>query len=251
MQVLPVIDLKDGKVVRGVAGQRATYQPVESLLASDATASSIANAFAECLPVDAVYVADLDAIAGAEPNWQALDQISETGLQIWLDAGVGDLARAEQLSQYAQQQPQLTSVIMGLESVPDAEMLSQLYHHFGREQAVFSLDLKQGVPLSESASWQGLNAEQIASQAIKIGFQQLIVLDLAAVGMDQGTPVEALCQRLSSAHPDVEWISGGGIRGPSDLKRLAEHGCSAALVASALHDGRLTADHLNQIASLS
>ena len=115
MQVLPVIDLKDGKVVRGVAGQRATYQPVERLRASYATASAIANAFATCLPVDTVYVADLDAIAGAEPNWQALDQISETGLQIWLDAGVGDLARAEQLSQYAQQQPQLTSVIMGLE----------------------------------------------------------------------------------------------------------------------------------------
>ena len=159
------------------------------------------------------------------------------------------MSRAEQLSQYAQQQPQLTSVIMGLESVPDAEMLSQLYHHFGPERAVFSLDLKQGIPLSESASWQRLEAEQIARQAVEIGFQQLIVLDLAAVGMDQGTPVEALCKRLSHAYPSVQWISGGGIRGPSDLKRLAEHGCSLALVASALHDGRLTSEHLSEAMS--
>lgn len=249
MQVLPVIDLKDGKVVRGVAGQRATYQSVESLLASDSTVAAIATAFANQLPVDTIYVADLDAIAGEEPNWQALDQISATGLKIWLDAGVSDLSRAEQLSQYAQRQPQLTSVIMGLESVPDVEMLEQLWNHLGPERAVFSLDLKQGVPLTEAAPWQGLDPEQIASQAVEIGFRQIIVLDLAAVGMDQGTPVEALCQRLSSLHPDVKWISGGGVRGLSDLKRLADYGCSAALVASALHDGRLTADHVLQAAS--
>lgn len=244
MQILPVIDLKDGDVVRGVAGQRSTYQSVESLLAADSTVTAIATAFATQLPVDTIYVADLDAIAGQEPNWEALDQISATGLEIWLDAGVGDLSRAEQLSRYAQRQPQLTSVIIGLESVPDVEMLAQLWNHLGPELAVFSLDLKQGVPLTEAAAWYGLDAEQIATQAVEIGFRQLIVLDLAAVGMDQGTPVEALCQRLSSAHPDVEWISGGGIRGLSDLKRLAEHGCNAALVASALHDGRLTADQL-------
>ena len=244
MQILPVIDLKDGDVVRGVAGQRSTYQSVESLLAADSTVTAIATAFATQLPVDTIYVADLDAIAGQEPNWEALDQISATGLEIWLDAGVGDLSRAEQLGRYAQRQPQLTSVIIGLESVPDVEMLAQLWNHLGPELAVFSLDLKQGVPLTEAAAWHGLDAEQIATQAVEIGFRQLIVLDLAAVGMDQGTPVEALCQRLSSAHPDVEWISGGGIRGLSDLKRLAEHGCNAALVASALHDGRLTADQL-------
>jgi len=249
VQILPVIDLKDGDVVRGVAGQRSTYQSVESLLVSDSTVTAIATAFATQLPVDTIYVADLDAIAGEEPNWQALDQISATGLDIWLDAGVGDLSRAEQLSRYAQQQPQLTSVIIGLESVPDVETLAQLWNHLGRERAVFSLDLKQGVPLTEAASWQGVDAEQIATQAVEIGFQRLIVLDLAAVGMDQGTPVEALCQRLSGAHPEVEWISGGGIRGLSDLKRLAEHGCSAALVASALHDGRLTADQLLQAGS--
>ncbi len=249
MQILPVIDLKDGDVVRGVAGQRSTYQSVESLLTLDSTVTAVATAFATQLPVDTIYVADLDAIAGAEANWQALDEISATGLQIWLDAGVADLSRAEQLSQYAQRQPQLTSVIIGLESVPDPETLAQLWNHLGRQRAVFSLDLKQGVPLTEAAPWQGLDAEQIASQAVEIGFRQIIVLDLAAVGMDQGTPVEALCQRLSSLHPEVEWISGGGIRGLPDLKRLADHGCSAALVASALHDGRLTADDLLQAAS--
>ena len=249
MQILPVIDLKAGDVVRGVAGQRSTYQSVQSLLTSDSTVTAIATAFATQLPVDTIYVADLDAIAGEEPNWQALDEVSATGLQIWLDAGVADLSRAQQLSRYAQQQSQLTNVIIGLESVPDPETLAQLWNHLGPERAVFSLDLKQGVPLTEAASWQGLDAEQIASQAVEIGFRQIIVLDLAAVGMDQGTPVEALCQRLSSLHAEVEWISGGGIRGLPDLKRLADHGCSAALVASALHDGRLTADQLVEAAS--
>ena len=127
MQILPVIDLKDGDVVRGVAGQRSTYQSVESLLASDSTVTAIATAFATQLPVDTVYVADLDAIAGAEPNWQALDQISDTGLEIWLDAGLGDQLRAEQLSRYARQQAQLVNMIIGLESVADLETLQMLW----------------------------------------------------------------------------------------------------------------------------
>jgi phosphoribosylformimino-5-aminoimidazole carboxamide ribotide isomerase len=41
--------------------------------------------------------------------------------------------------------------------------------------------------------------------------------------------------------PFLEIISGGGVRGPRDLQALAAAGADAALVASALHDGRLSA----------
>lgn len=246
MQILPVIDLKDGEVVRGVAGERATYQGVESLLASVPSVAAVATAFANQLPVDTVYVADLDAISGHEPGWQSLDEIRAAGLEIWLDAGVGDLERANQLVKYERRQANLTGLIIGLESVPDIQMLQKLWESIGRERAIFSLDLKQGRPLTTAAGWDAMSAEQIADCAVQIGFRRLIVLDLAAVGMGQGNGAELLCRRLSDEYPQVEWISGGGVRGLADLKRLAEHGCSAALVASALHDGRLTADEVKQ-----
>ena len=250
MQILPVIDLKDGEVVRGVAGQRATYQRVQSLLAPDPTVPAVATAFASQLQVDTIYVADLDAIAGQEPNWLALEQIHQAGLQIWLDAGVESQTRARQLLDYAEQHVPLAGVIVGLESVPDSETLADLWQLIGGERAIFSLDLKQGQPLTSSAGWDGQTPEEIAHQAIEIGFQRMIVLDLSAVGMDQGTPVESLCHNLHVAYPEVVLISGGGIRGLPDLQRLADHGCTGALVASALHDGRLGTAELQAAALL-
>jgi phosphoribosylformimino-5-aminoimidazole carboxamide ribotide isomerase len=39
----------------------------------------------------------------------------------------------------------------------------------------------------------------------------------------------------------VTLVAGGGVRGADDLARLADAGCDGALVATALHDGRLSA----------
>ena len=82
MQIIPVIDLKNGLVVRGVAGRRELYRPVESVLNCEATPRSVANAFASNLGFRNTYVADLDAIAGIEPNWEAYDSIGAAALQL-------------------------------------------------------------------------------------------------------------------------------------------------------------------------
>jgi phosphoribosylformimino-5-aminoimidazole carboxamide ribotide isomerase len=49
---------------------------------------------------------------------------------------------------------------------------------------------------------------------------------------------------LAAAHPEVEVSAGGGVRGVADLRRLRDCGVRAALVASALHDGAVTAAEL-------
>ena len=60
------------------------------------------------------------------------------------------------------------------------------------------------------------------------------------VGMNDGVGTERLCRDLRSADPDLQIIAGGGIRSAGDLRSLETAGCDAALVASALHDGRLS-----------
>ena len=64
------------------------------------------------------------------------------------------------------------------------------------------------------------------------------------VGGGAGTGTDALCARLATAYPTVEISAGGGVRGAADLRRLRECGVLVALVASALHDGALTAADL-------
>jgi phosphoribosylformimino-5-aminoimidazole carboxamide ribotide isomerase len=74
-----------------------------------------------------------------------------------------------------------------------------------------------------------------------VGVRRILVLDLAKVGMGRGAGTEPLCRELRSLDRDLEIIAGGGVRSLADLRSLRAAGCNAALVASALHDGRLNA----------
>jgi phosphoribosylformimino-5-aminoimidazole carboxamide ribotide isomerase len=84
---------------------------------------------------------------------------------------------------------------------------------------------------------------ELARRGVAAGVRALLVLDLARVGTGAGVDLE-LVGRVRRALPDVELLVGGGVAGPPDLARLAAAGCDAVLVATALHDGRLTASDL-------
>ena len=87
--------------------------------------------------------------------------------------------------------------------------------------------------------FEGLSPLQIATLALRLGVRRMIVLDLASVGVGQGVPTSPLCRALRCLDSKLEIIAGGGVRGPDDLCILEATGCSAALVASALHNGSL------------
>ena len=61
---------------------------------------------------------------------------------------------------------------------------------------------------------------------------------------EQNTKIEDLCREISRKWPHIELIGGGGVRALADLRSLRAAGCRGALVASALHDGRLSAADL-------
>lgn len=244
MRVIPVIDLKDGQVVRGIAGQRSRYRPVVSVLAPGAGPREIAAAFVQQFGAGEVYVADLDAIAGRAPDWASYDQIAAAGLRLWLDAGIGGLGRARELAGWAVQCSTPPRLVVGLESVSEPAQLPALVAALPPQAAVFSLDLRQGEPWMPSAAWPGAAPRQIAAAAVAAGFQRLLVLDLAAVGVGGGPASTELCRSLRADYPQLELLTGGGVRGVADLRAVAACGCDAVLVASALHDGRLTAAQL-------
>lgn len=240
MQILPVIDLKGGRVVRGVAGRRDEYRPIRSVLAADARPRTVAKGLAE-IGFREVYVADLDAIAGAEPDWASLEQIARCGLSLWLDAGLSDVDHARAVLDFADRGVAISGLIAGLESLPELELLGELLAIVGPQRLVFSLDLRAGRPLTGIDQWQTAAPLEIARFALKTGVRRMIVLDLARVGVGQGVGTEALCREIHELEPGCQLVGGGGVRGRDDLRSLARAGCQTALVASALHDGRLTA----------
>jgi phosphoribosylformimino-5-aminoimidazole carboxamide ribotide isomerase len=240
MRILPVLDLKAGVVVRGVAGRRHEYRPIEGLLAADARPTTVARAFVDRLGLTECYLADLDAIAGAEPAWGVYRELIDCGLHLWIDAGVADVQRAAALGDFSHSGRRLARAIAGLETVPTADTLRTLVAAVGPARLTFSLDLREGRPLTSSPDWSGRQPVEIAAAAVEAGVPSMVVLDLARVGVGSGVGTEPLCRELRARWPGLELAAGGGVRSVADLESLAAAGCDAALVASALHDGRIT-----------
>jgi phosphoribosylformimino-5-aminoimidazole carboxamide ribotide isomerase len=230
MRVIPVIDLLGGQVVRAIGGRRHEYRPIESSLCRDAQPANIARTFVENFGFDTVYVADLDAITGREPDLTSYKSIADCGLRLWIDAGVQDLNRTYE------------RVIIGLESIDDPDEIAPLVETIDADRCIFSLDLRDGRPLT--SAWKNYRPDQIAKVAFDAGVRAFIVLDLAQVGGFGGAQTESLCRRLRDAMPHIELFAGGGVRDVNDLLALANAGCDGAIVASALHDGRITVEDL-------
>ena len=239
MQIIPVIDLMGGLVVRGVAGRRHEYRPIRSRLCDDATPAAIGAALQTRFGFREAYVADLDAIAGADPAWKIYEELADCGLSLRLDAGVATVERARRIAEFHAGRI-CSAVVVGLESLESPDALAEMLATLGPERLVFSLDLKAETPLAAAKEWRGLDALAIAGEALRLGVRRWIVLDLAKVGMSQGAGTESLCRRLRQLDAEIEIVSGGGVRGLDDLESLAAAGCDGALVASALHDERLT-----------
>lgn len=234
MAILPVLDLMGGQVVRGVAGRRAEYRPVVSRLTTEATPLAVARAFREQFGFDELYLADLDALAGAPPALDVYRRLHDDGFRLWVDAGLRTTTDAVPLLEVG-----VASIIAGLETVDGPAALSALVECVGAGRLVFSLDLTDGTPLTQPGAWSGADADAIAAAAFAQGVRRLLVLDLRRVGVGTGAGTEPLVARLRQQHPALEITAGGGVRDIADVGRLRTAGADRVLVASALHDGRI------------
>lgn len=227
-RIIPVLDVQGGVVVRGAGGRRHEYQPIISRLTSSTEPVEVAAALIETFRPAELYLADLDAIAGGLPAVAVYGAIGDLGIPLWVDAGVWDGRGAERVAVAG------CNVVAGLETIPGPEALREIVSAVGTGRVVFSLDLRDGVPMRD---WPNP-----VPMAIACGLRRLIVLDLARVGGGAGTGTGDLCRKLAEAHPDLDLVAGGGISGWEDVRRLEACGVTGVLVASALHDGRIRPD---------
>ena len=221
LDIIPVIDICGGLVVRAVMGRRHLYRPIETPLAESAEPVDIATGLLRLHAFRKLYVADLDAIEGRGDNTPAIAKLRQhfPHLEIWTDNGVvAGRAVRDWLDG-----PNGT-LVLGSES----QTSGALVREFAREpRIVRSLDFRaqafQGPPeLLDPSHWP----------------QRVIAMTLARIGSVAGPDFERLAE-LRGLGAERHLYAAGGVRGREDLSRLAEMGITGVLVASALHDGRL------------
>ena len=222
--IIPVLDIKDGLVVRARMGNREAYKPIDTPLSPTANLVDVAEGLRRLYPFPAFYIADLDRIErrseGTPPNQlQPLLSVAN----IWLDAGFNE---RDQLASVLQNDG--ISPVMGSESQTGSSTLEALCTD---ARLVLSLDFRGDDFLGPRSILE--NAHHWPSR--------VIVMTLGRIGANSGPDFDRLAEiKLRAGDRDV--IAAGGVRNRHDLERLEAMGIAAALVATALHDGALTAE---------
>src|SRR5579863_372089 len=230
MEVIPVLDLKEGVVVHARMGRRDQYRPIETPLASTSNPVDVARGLLAVHPFETFYIADLDAIENAGNNDAALTRLKTElpNLVFWVDNGVADLARANSWLDAG-----LGNLVLGSESQRDGALVRRLSRD---DRVILSLDyrgdgfLGPAALLSDAAHWP----------------RKIIAMTLARVGSANGPDLNRLAA-IKAAAPDKLIYAAGGVRDPADLAALQHAGIEGALVASSLHNGKLTGAQLARL----
>jgi len=239
MRLIPVMDLRDGVVVHAVKGEREHYQPVESVLTDTAEPLAVARAFREKLGLPELYIADLDAIQGRGHHRPLLTHLAkQEGMKLLVDAGAADVESA-----FAVLATGASRVIVGAETLPTWEALQAIRASVPAGRLVFSLDMRAGQILSRCSQLAASSPLQVLDSLHRTGWQEVILLDLARVGTGAGVD-RALITEARWRFPELALLVGGGIRDVNELGDLNAIGVAGVLVATALHRGTITLQHI-------
>lgn len=231
MLIIPVLDIKDGLVVRARMGDRDAYHPIDTPLAATAEIGDVAEGLRAVHPFSTFYIADLDAIAGDGGKTRragVLSALAPAPAQ-WLDAGFSSFADVERVLDIPGIYP-----VVGSESQENGALLMR---YRADSRVILSLDFRAeafiGPPdiLEDSDLWPN----------------RVIVMTLGRVGGVTGPDFKQLAA-ITKVAGGREIIAAGGIRHVADLERLRDMGIAAALVATSLHNGSLTGAAIAELA---
>ena len=237
MLVIPVLDVQNGSVVHGRFGRRDEYRPIESQLCAGSDALDLARAFRQHFDLTEIYLADLDAIMGGEPHVDLYRRLVEDGFKLWIDPGVRQYDEiADRLDMSL-----VHRLVIGSETLASISDLGRIVTNWGAERIIFSLDLREGKPITGMKEWIDQSPSLLMRDVQQAGVRNLLLLDLARVGSGQGIGTESLVQVAKEIDPTLAVFVGGGVSGAASLEAIKARGAEGVLVASALHDGRLSA----------
>ncbi len=220
MQIIPVIDLKNGIAVHAKQGNRDHYAALATTLCQNTEILALISAFQQLFAIDTIYIADLDAITNQGENTALITLCLQTypEIKFWIDCGYplpdNDLFF---LPNYVP--------VLGSESFNDAN--------------VFEIrKFTQNFILSLDYSLHGKMGSTTLFNDTSFWPEHIIVMTLPNVGREIGPDFTTL-YAYRNDYPGYNFIAAGGIRNKQDLILLSEIGIHYALIATALHNGSI------------
>lgn len=230
MEIIPAIDIIDGKCVRLTQGdyaQQTVYhnEPLE-----------IAKQF-EGAGIRRLHLVDLDGAKNkAVKNWKVLEAIAaKTSLIIDFGGGI----QAEKDVRIVFDSGAVLATVGSIAVKNEPEFVRWL-KVFGAEKFLLGADVKDKKIAIHG--WLEVTEhtiiEFIRHYADK-GIQQLFCTDVSKDGKLEGPSLD-LYKEIVNEFPGLYFVASGGVSTVDDLHRLRDIGCSAAIVGKAIYENRIT-----------
>lgn len=230
MDIIPAIDIIDGKCVRLTQGdysRKKIYNehPLE-----------VALQF-EDAGLRRLHLVDLDgAKAGKVQNWKVLEQLaSKTSLII--DFG-GGIKSAKDVDIVFENGAALATV--GSMAVKDEATFTEWIQRYGAEKFFLGADVKDekiavGGWLETTDTWVYDFLENYTQK----GIRNIFCTDVSKDGLLEG-PSFDLYKGILERFADIYFVASGGVSSLHDLEQLKEIGCKGAIVGKAIYEGRIS-----------
>jgi phosphoribosylformimino-5-aminoimidazole carboxamide ribotide isomerase len=239
MQLLPAIDLKDGRCVRLLQGDFAA----QTIYSNDPL-----EIFAGYLAFGAqrIHLVDLDgAIDGMQRNFAIFrTMLDKKAAAIQVGGGLRTLQRIEDLFSLGVQR-----AVVGSVAVMTPTEVVAWGKRVGAERLVLAFDVRiaqDGTPKLTTHGWQQ-QSEKSLWDAVEYyatqGFQHVLCTDIARDGALTG-PNQTLYREAVRRFPQVQWQASGGVAVAADLHALRDCGVAAAISGRALLENKISLEEL-------
>jgi len=225
MEIIPAIDIRDGKCVRlyqGDYNQETVFNenPVTAALAWYSQGARW------------LHIVDLDGAVSGEPqNMEVVEEIiKESNLSIELGGGIRQKEVAEKLLNHG-----VSRIILGTAAIENRELVKKLCQQFG-EAIVVSLDARDGKIAIHG--WQKntvVEALELSREMVDAGASRLIYTDIKRDGTLTEPNFDMISRLLTEAK--VPLIVAGGISREEHLRKLKQLGVEGAIIGKALYTG--------------
>jgi len=236
IEIIPAIDLIDGKCVRlsqGDYAQKIIYNenPLE-----------VAKMFADA-GIRRLHLVDLDgAKAHHIVNHKVLEKIT-SGTNLIVDFGGGlksddDLRIAFECG--------ASMVTGGSIAVKNPEVFESWIQKYGGDKIILGADVKdEKIAVGGWLETTELELLPFIKNYINKGIDKIICTDISKDGMLQGVALE-LYKKMLIAQPDMYLIASGGVSSIQDIEQLLEAGIPAVITGKAIYEGRITLKELSR-----
>lgn len=234
IEIIPAIDIIDGKCVRLTKGDYDTKKVYNE------DPVSVAKEF-ESYGIKRLHVVDLD---GARSKHIVNDAVlrsitSNTNLKVDFGGGIktdDDIKRAFDAG--------TAMVTIGSIAITDPERSLNWLKQYGSESIVLGADVRNG-KISING-WKEDSSEDLIpflQRYLNEGIKNVLCTEISKDGMLQGPAIE-LYKQVMQAYPTCHLIASGGVSSIDDIRALNEAGIPAVVFGKAIYEGRINMKEL-------